>query len=84
MKANLDKDEFEAWKEEPMTRMFLNALYNYAQETKEQFESAAWSGRYISPEDQAWLAHLKGRSETATWFAEMDFDDLKSCFFEEE
>lgn len=80
----IEREEFEAWLEEPITRLFLQALENYASEARHQHQQATWAGRYHSAEDQSWLAHLKGRCDTAEFFAEMDFDDLKSCFFEEE
>jgi hypothetical protein len=79
----VDQDEFDAWKEEPISRLFFQALAYYAEETKRQFNEITWAGRYLTPEDQAWIAHLRGRSETAKWFAEINLEELQS-FLEEE
>ena len=37
----VDKEEFEAWLGEPVTRLFLQALVIYSKETREQFDQAA-------------------------------------------
>lgn len=79
----IDRDEFEAWLADPVTRIFFKALENYAQQARDQLNEAAWAGSYITPQEQAWMAHLRGRASATDWFSEIDFEDLEGLIKEE-
>lgn len=73
----ITQEAFEEWRESPVTVAYLKTLQQWAEETTEQYQAEAWSGNYLTPKDQVWLGHLRGRSNAYTEAFEMSFEELR-------
>lgn len=78
----VERDDFEAWLADPITRLFFKALANYSRQAREQLMEAAWAGSYTTPQEQAWMAHLRGRASATDWFSEIDFEEFEGLLEE--
>lgn len=69
----LTPEEFEAWREAPMTRLILDR-YIAAEKavTRETHDAAAWE----LPLDPAEHAALRERYETLEWIQGLNFEEL--------
>lgn len=67
------RDEFEAWREHPMTRLVLDQyVRDQLTLTRETHDDEAWNGR-LDPEKHA---SLRERHETLEWIQELSFEEL--------
>lgn len=72
--SHLTKEQFEEWRENPATVSVLRALKNYSHLSREQWQAQAWGANFLSPEEQASLSNLKGRSRLAEELSQLDFE----------
>lgn len=73
----VNREEFEEWLENPITRAFRKAMQGYADKTEGQFFDKAWGLNFLTQEQRMALVRLKARSDLATVVAEFTFDDYE-------
>lgn len=75
MQALFEKDEWEAWREHPLTSWFMDVfLAKEADEAKQRFIEYAWGQREIDP---ILHASMFERSKVLTEMRTLIFEDLE-------
>jgi hypothetical protein len=70
----ITKEDFDAWKGNPVTEAVFKALEAVAEEAKQKWVEASWGGGQSDP---LVLREMKGRAEVALGLVSMDFDFLE-------
>lgn len=71
-------DDFEIWRENPVTAWVLKGLSDLAESAKTQALQMAWETPPQTPIDQAAINRLKMRHETYSDVAGLSYDDAKA------
>lgn len=71
----IEKDDFEAWRENPVTLAVFRALTIKAEEAKAKWQSASWDGGRCDP---LLLADLRARAEIASDIVELSHEELET------
>lgn len=71
-----DKDEWESWREHPLTRWFLDHFTaEKAAEAKQTFIDYAWERKEIDP---IYHAYLLERARTLEQMRELTYEDIEA------
>jgi hypothetical protein len=68
----LEKDDFDAWRSDPVTVEVMRVVQRLADRAKEKWLEISWAGGSADP---VMLADLRARAEIATDLFEMTFED---------
>jgi hypothetical protein len=72
--VKITKDDFDAWKGNPVTEAVFKALEAVAEEAKQKWITASWDSAQCDP---LMLREMKGRAEVALGLVSMDYDFLE-------
>lgn len=70
----ISKDDFAAWKENPITRTVLAWAKNHASDAKKEWDARAWGQGTADP---VLLAELRARAQVADDFASVELSDIQ-------
>jgi seryl-tRNA(Sec) selenium transferase len=79
-KPQVDREDFLAWKDSPMTQWVLQRLRAQAQETSQALQDHLWA--QVAGDSLQWqqsqpsLAHQRGRVEGVIQVAEVTYEDV--------
>lgn len=77
----IDPEEYEAWKESPITQWFFTALKEYAKNRHELWDTMSWGGGNANEKA---LYELRGQAFVAEHFADASYDTVAANFVEQE
>lgn len=70
----ITEEDFEAWRENPVTKSLLGILADMVQDTKNKWDAVAWVGGSADP---LLLADLRARAEVLVDMIEISFADME-------
>lgn len=73
MTTEIDPEEFEAWREHPITKRAFAALYDMAENRKQMWIAQSWNA---GDPDERKLAMLKGQAEAFEWLPKATHEDI--------
>lgn len=71
----ITKEDFDAWKDNPVTEVVLSAVKSIADGAQAEWLQASWQNDTIDP---AFRAALKAKEQLALDFVEMAYEDLEA------
>lgn len=77
----IEKDDFDAWRAQPVTEAVNKALVMLAERNKQKWIDASWNGNNADP---LVLADLKARAEMATDLSELTLEELSEVLDDKE
>lgn len=73
----MHREDFQRWRDDPMTRTVLGALQLAEIEQKKQWDKASWGGAVVrGPDMERLLIELRTRADAYAALREMTFEDL--------
>lgn len=73
MTTEIDPEEFEAWREHPITRRVFAVLNQHAEHRKELWVAQSWNS---GDADERKLVMLKGQAEAFEWLPKATHEDI--------
>ena len=73
MTTEIDAEEYEAWKDHPITRRVFAALTERAEDRKQVWIAQSWGSGNA---DERALAMLKGQAEAFEWLPKATHEDI--------
>jgi uncharacterized phage-associated protein len=70
----IEKDDFEAWRDNPITQAVFKAFDMLGEKAKQQWLTASWQNGNTDP---LMLADLRARAEVVEDFRNVSLDDLE-------
>lgn len=76
----IDKDDFDAWRDNPVTQAVFKAHLKLAERNKAQWLSASWGAGQVDPIS---LADLRARAQMCQDMTEITLDELETMLADE-
>lgn len=73
MTTEIDAEEYEAWREHPITKRVFAVLNDRAEDRKQLWIAQSWNG---GDADERKLAMLKGQAEAFEWLPKATHEDI--------
>lgn len=76
----IDKDDFDAWRDNPVTQAVFSAHKKLAEQAKQAWVSASWNGGDLKPE---LLADLRATARVSEDLVMLTHDELETILADE-